>query len=103
MTIRSASGDVDTIWRGGCHVGLLDRVSLLVRSNINDLLDRAEDPEKAIKTLLMDMNNQMIQVKTQVAAAIADEKPLQARDLEEARNADDWQYKAEPALDKGDE
>jgi phage shock protein A len=84
-------------------VGLLDRVSLLVRSNINDLLDRAEDPEKAIKTLLMDMNNQTIQVKTQVAAAIADEKRLQARYEEAQRTADDWQRKAELALDKGDE
>jgi phage shock protein A len=84
-------------------MGLLDRVSLLVRSNINDLLDRAEDPEKAIKTLLSDMQNQMIQVKTQVAAAIADEKRLQARYEEAQRTADDWQRKAELALDKGDE
>jgi phage shock protein A len=74
-----------------------------VRSNINDLLDRAEDPEKAIKTLLMDMNNQLIQVKTQVAAAIADEKRLQARYEEAQRTADDWQRKAELALDKGDD
>jgi len=82
---------------------LLDRVSTLVRSNINDLLDRAEDPEKVIKQLLMDMNNQMIQVKTQVAAAIADEKRLQARAEEAQRTADDWQRKAELALDRGDE
>jgi len=84
-------------------VGLLDRVSLLVRSNISDLLDRAEDPEKAIKTLLSDMQNQMIQVKTQVAAAIADEKRLQTRYQEAQRTADDWQRKAELALDAGDE
>ncbi|MGE3270014.1 MAG: PspA/IM30 family protein [Chloroflexota bacterium] len=84
-------------------MGLLDRVSMLVRSNVNDLLDRAEDPEKAIKQLLMDMNNQMIQVKTQVASAIADEKRLQARAEDAQRTADDWQRKAELALDKGDE
>jgi phage shock protein A len=84
-------------------VGLLDRVSMLVRSNLNDLLDRAEDPEKAIKQLLIDMNNQMIQVKTQVASAIADEKRLQARAEEAQRTADDWQRKAELALDKGDD
>ena len=59
-------------------MGLLDRVSLLVRSNVNDAIDRAEDPEKAIKQLLLDMNNQLIQVKTQVAAAIADEKRLRS-------------------------
>jgi phage shock protein A len=84
-------------------VGLLDRVSTLVRSNLSDLLDRAEDPEKVIKQLLMDMNNQMIQVKTQVAAAIADEKRLQARAEDAQRTADDWQRKAELALDKGDD
>jgi len=84
-------------------VGLLDRVSTLVRSNINDLLDRAEDPEKVIRQLLMDMQNQMIQVKTQVAQAIADEKRLQARYEDAQRTADDWQRKAELALDKGDE
>jgi phage shock protein A len=84
-------------------MGLLDRVSTLVRANLNDLLDRAEDPEKVIKQLLIDMQNQMIQVKTQVAAAIADEKRLQTRYQEAQRTADDWQHKAELALDKGDE
>jgi len=84
-------------------VGLLDRVSTLVRANLNDLLDRAEDPEKVIKQLLIDMNNQLIQVKTQVAAAIADEKRLQARYEEAQRTADDWQRKAELAIDKGED
>ena len=51
----------------------------------------------------MDMNNQMIQVKTQVAAAIADEKRLQTRYEEAQRTADDWQHKAELALDQGDD
>jgi phage shock protein A len=85
------------------HVGLLDRVSTLVRSNINDLLDRAEDPEKVIKQLLIDMNNQLVQVKTQVAAAIADEKRLQARYREAQEQADDWQRKAELAVERGDD
>ena len=84
-------------------MGLLDRVSTLVRANLNDLLDRAEDPEKVIKQLLIDMNNQLIQVKTQVAAAIADEKRLQARYEEAQRTADDWQRKAELAIDKGED
>src|SRR5688572_28532462 len=84
-------------------VGLLDRVSTLVRANLNDLLDRAEDPEKVIKQLLVDMNNQLIQVKTQVAAAIADEKRLYARYQEAQEQAADWQRKAELAVDKGDD
>jgi phage shock protein A len=84
-------------------MGLLDRVSTLVRANLNDLLDRAEDPEKVIKQLLIDMNNQLIQVKTQVAAAIADEKRLHQRAQEAQRQADDWQRKAELAIDRGDD
>ncbi|MDP8923830.1 MAG: PspA/IM30 family protein [Chloroflexota bacterium] len=84
-------------------MGLLDRMSTLVRSNLNDLLDRAEDPEKMIRQLLMDMNNQMIQAKTQVAASIADEKRLQARAREAQQQADEWQRKAELAIEKGDD
>jgi phage shock protein A len=82
-------------------VGLLDRVSTLVRANLNDLLDRAEDPEKVIRQLLIDMNNQLIQVKTQVAAAIADEKRLYARFQDAQEQADEWQRKAELAVDRG--
>lgn len=84
-------------------MGLLDRISLLVRSNVNDAIDRAEDPEKAIKQLLLDMNGQMIQVKTQVAAAIADEKRLRSTYENAQRQADDWQRKAELAIDRGEE
>jgi phage shock protein A len=82
-------------------VGLLDRVSTLVRANLNDLLDRAEDPEKVIRQLLIDMNNQLIQVRTQVAAAIADEKRLYARYQDAQEQADEWQRKAELAVDRG--
>ena len=61
------------------RMGILDRVSTLLRANINDMIDRAEDPEKVVKQLIIDMNNQLLQVKTQVAASIADEKLLYQR------------------------
>jgi phage shock protein A len=82
-------------------VGVLDRVSTLIRANINDLISRAEDPEKVIRQLLLDMNNQLIQVKTQVAAAIADERLLQKRYEENQKKADEWQRKAELAVERG--
>jgi phage shock protein A len=82
-------------------MGILDRVSTLVRANINDLIDRAEDPEKVIKQLLADMNNQLLQVKTQVAAAIADEKQLYSRYQENQEKSIEWQRKAELAVEKG--
>ena len=55
-------------------MALLERVATLIRANLNDLVDRAEDPEKMIKQVILDMQNQLLQVKTQVAAAIADER-----------------------------
>ena len=52
-------------------MALLERVSTLVRANLNDLIDKAEEPEKMIKQVILDMQNQLLQVKTQVAIAIA--------------------------------
>ncbi|MBV8087540.1 MAG: PspA/IM30 family protein [Chloroflexi bacterium] len=84
-------------------MSLLDRVSSLVRANINDMLDRAEDPEKMIKQYLIDMHNQLIQVKTQVAAAMADEQKLYQRWQDAQAQATDWQHKAELAVQKSDD
>ena len=58
-------------------MALLERVSTLVRANLNDLIDKAEDPEKMIKQVIVDMQNQLLQVKTQVAIAIADQHVLE--------------------------
>jgi phage shock protein A len=82
-------------------MGILDRVSTLLRANINDLIDRAEDPEKVVKQLIVDMNNQLLQVKTQVAAAIADEKQLYQRYQDNQAKASDWQQRAELAVERG--
>src|SRR5204863_9478388 len=82
-------------------MGVLDRVSTLIRANINDLISRAEDPEKVIRQLLLDMNNQLIQVKTQVAAAIADERLLEKRYQDNQAKAEEWQRKAELAVEQG--
>src|SRR5713226_4310031 len=84
-------------------MGMLDRVSTILRANINDMLDRAEDPEKMIKQLLQDMENQLIQVKTQVAASIADEQRLKERWHQNQQQADEWQRKAELAVQKGED
>src|SRR5919199_1512689 len=82
-------------------MGILDRVSTLLRANINDMIDRAEDPEKVVKQLIADMNNQLLQVKTQVAAAIADEKMLYQRYKDNEAKAADWQQRAELAVERG--
>ncbi len=82
-------------------MGVLDRVSTLIRANINDLISKAEDPEKVIRQLILDMNNQLIQVKTQVAASIADERLLQKRYEDNQKKSDEWQRKAELAVTNG--
>ena len=60
-------------------MAVLERVATLVRANLNDLIDRAEDPEKMIKQVILDMENQLLQVKTQVAIAMADQHLLQKK------------------------
>jgi len=84
-------------------MSLLERVSSLVRANVNDMLDKAEDPEKMIKQYLIDMHNQLIQVKTQVAAAMADEQKLYQRYMDAQNQSNDWQHKAELAVQKSDD
>ena len=63
-------------------MALLERVSTLVRANLNDLIDKAEEPEKMIKQVILDMHNQLLQVKTQVAIAIADQHLLEKKKVE---------------------
>src|SRR5215467_1783232 len=81
-------------------MGLLERVSTLIRANINDLVDRAEDPEKLIKQVILDMENQFLQVKTQLAVSIADQHMLEKKLRENEDTARDWMRKAEIAVDK---
>jgi phage shock protein A len=81
-------------------MGLLDRVSTLIRANLNDMIDRAEDPEKMIKQVILDMENQYLQVKTQVAVSIADQHILEKKQHEQEDATKDWMRKAEIAVDK---
>ena len=82
-------------------MALLERVSTLIRANLNDLIDKAEEPEKMIKQVILDMQNQLLQVKTQVAIAIADQHLLMKKQKENEDTADQWVRKAELAVDKG--
>ncbi len=66
-------------------MSLLDRVSTLLRANLNDLVEKAEDPERMLKQIVLDMENQLLQVKTQVAIAIADEHLLAKKRTEHER------------------
>jgi phage shock protein A len=84
-------------------MALLDRVTTLIKANLNDLLDKAEEPEKLLKQLLLDMQNQYMQVKTQVAIAIADQHLLNKKQQENLDLQKDWLRKAELAVHKNEE
>jgi len=81
-------------------MALLERVSTLVRANLNDLIDKAEEPAKMIKQVIVDMQNQLLQVKTQVAIAIADQHLLEKKQKENEDKVAEWMRKAELAVDK---
>jgi len=82
-------------------MSLLERVSTLLRANLNDLVEKAEDPERMLKQIVLDMENQLLQVKTQVAIAIADQHLLEKKRAEQEQQAADWKRKAELAVEKG--
>ncbi len=84
-------------------MALMERVATLLRANVNDLIDRAEDPEKMLKQLVLDMENQLLQVKTQVAIALADQHLLEKKAREQEDAATGWHRKAELAVSKGDD
>jgi phage shock protein A len=81
-------------------MALLERVATLVRANLNDIIDKAEEPEKMIKQVILDMQNQLLQVKTQVAIAITDQHLLEKKRKENQEKSAEWVRKAELAVDK---
>lgn len=82
-------------------MGILDRMSRLIRANVNDMIDRAEDPEKMIDQILRDMESNIRTARSQVAAMIAQEKELEA-DLSETKQlAAEWGAKARRAVEAG--
>lgn len=82
-------------------MGILDRIRTVLKSNINALISKAEDPEKMLNQLLMDMNEQLLEAKKQVAMSIADEKKLERQMLENKGQAEDWEKKAMLAVKVG--
>ena len=82
-------------------MGIFDRFSTLLRSNINDLISRAENPEKMLNQLIVDMKSQLAKAKQQVASAIADEQKLQADAEAMQKQAEDWERRAMLAVQEG--
>ena len=82
-------------------MGIFSRFKTVVSSNINDMIAKAENPEKMLNQLLLDMNQQMVESKKSVAMAIADEKKIERELAEQKRQADEWEKKAMLAVRAG--
>ena len=82
-------------------MALFDRIARLFKSNVNDMIDKSEDPEKMLKQIVEELNEDLLKVKTQVASAIATEKQLYTKYQQFQNDADKWAQKAELAVDKG--
>jgi phage shock protein A len=84
-------------------MGIFSRLAQLIKSNLNDLISKSEDPEKMLNQIVLDMNNQLVEAKKQVASSIADEKRLAKQYEQESANAAEWERRAMMALRAGNE
>src|SRR5882672_2106653 len=84
-------------------MGIFSRLGTLIKSNINDLITKAEDPEKMLTQVLLEMQQQLVEAKKAVAVAIADEKKLQKQYTAESDKAKEWERKAMVAVRAGDD
>src|SRR3954463_2914877 len=84
-------------------MGIFARLRTLLTSNLNDLISNSEDPEKMLNQIVLDMSNQLLEAKRQVAQSIADEKRLQKQVEQETANAAEWEKRAMLAVRAGDD
>jgi phage shock protein A len=82
-------------------MGIFTKLSTVIKSNINDLISRAEDPEKMLNQIILDMRDQLAKAKREVAAAIADERKLKSQLDDEVKQARDWEHRAMLAVKEG--
>ncbi|MBD1902729.1 PspA/IM30 family protein [Trichocoleus sp. DQ-A3] len=84
-------------------MGLFDRISRVVRANLNDVVSKAEDPEKILEQSIIDMQEDLVQLRQAVARSIASQKRTQQQYNQAQTEANNWQQRAQLALQKGDE
>ncbi|MFO8064353.1 MAG: PspA/IM30 family protein [Spirochaetota bacterium] len=84
-------------------MGIFDRFRRLIKSNLNEMINKAENPEKMLEQVIDDMNKQLIESKKNVAAAIADEKKLERQINQTKSQAQQWERRAETAVRAGED
>jgi phage shock protein A len=101
--VREAQEIVNSRSPGNASMGIFDRLGKAISSNMDALLDKAEDPRKSIELLIEQMKEQLVQGRQQVVESIAAEKQLRRKAEELGGQIDKWQRRAELALEAGDE
>jgi phage shock protein A len=84
-------------------MGIMDRMATVIKSNLNHLINKAEDPEKMLDQILIQMRQQLVEAKREVAVAIADEKRLAAQLEAELEQVREWERRATMAVQKGED
>src|SRR3954449_12311711 len=84
-------------------MGIFSRLGTLIKSNLNDLISKAEDPQKMLNQIVVEMQNQLVEAKKQVAVSIADEKRLKKQWDEQIELSKEWERKAMLAVRSGDD
>lgn len=84
-------------------MGLFDRISRVIRANLNSLVGQAEDPEKILEQTVLDMQEDLIQLRQAVAQAIATQKRTERQCSQAQSTAEEWYRRAQLALEKGDD
>jgi phage shock protein A len=85
------------------RMGIMDRVATVIKSNLNHLINKAEDPEKMLDQILIQLRQQLVEAKREVAVAIADEKRLAAQLEAELEQVREWERRATMAVQKGED
>lgn len=84
-------------------MGIFTRMRDIISSNVNAMLEKAEDPEKMVRLMIQEMEDTLVEIKAQCAGVMAEHKTLQRQGAEMRERADEWEKKAERAIEKGRE